>query len=53
MRVPSGLGQWTLTDAGEPGRADGAWITVRSPTGVVVLSERGLLIGGNHQAHAD
>jgi len=44
--------EWKLTDAGEPGSADSASITVRSPSGAVVLSEGGLLVGGNHQAHA-
>jgi hypothetical protein len=49
--VPGYSVEWTLTDAGEPGRADRAEITIRDPAGAVVLSESGTLAGGNQQAH--
>jgi hypothetical protein len=43
--------EWTLVDAGEPGVADTSAIIVRSAAGAIVLTERGPLGGGNHQAH--
>ena len=51
--VPGYTIEWTLIDGGEPAVADRSEITVRSPGGAVVLSEAGVLGGGNHQAHAD
>ena len=42
---------WSLTDAGEPGRADTAAITIRDATDTVVLNVSGVLLGGNHQSH--
>jgi hypothetical protein len=51
--VPGYTIEWTLIDGGEPAVADRADIVVRSPGGAVVLSETGVLGGGNHQAHAD
>ena len=43
--------EFTLTDAGEPGRDDSATITIMDASSVVVLSVSGKLDRGNQQAH--
>jgi len=45
--------KWTFTDAGEPGTADYATITIVDPASNPVLTVSGLLKNGNQQAHAD
>lgn len=42
---------WTLTDAGEPGKADTFRILITDVGGTVVLDRSGTLSTGNHQAH--
>jgi len=50
--VDGATAEWTLTDAGEPGRQDQFALTVRDAGGNVVLSfSRKYLTYGNHQAH--
>jgi hypothetical protein len=44
---------FTFTDAGEPGTADTAEITIFDPDGWQVLSIAGTLTFGNHQAHSN
>lgn len=43
--------EFTLSDAGEPGRSDMASLRVKDAGGRVVLEVSGKLHGGNHQAH--
>jgi hypothetical protein len=42
---------FTFTDAGEPGRADVASITVKDAGGKTVLTVSGPVSNGNQQAH--
>jgi len=50
--VDGATAEWTLTDAGEPGRRDTFSLTVRDVSGNVVLSfSNKPLTYGNHQAH--
>ena len=44
---------FTLTDAGEPGTKDFAWIVVKDSRGRVVMEVKGNLQNGNQQAHTD
>jgi hypothetical protein len=43
--------EFTLTDAGEPGRKDRATMTIKDPAGNIVLEVDNVLTFGNHQAH--
>jgi hypothetical protein len=43
--------EWTLTDAGEPGRNDIMRIEIKNSGNIVVLSASGTLQSGNQQAH--
>ena len=46
--------EFTLVDAGEPGRSDEMAILITAPNGTVVLNvPRQHLTGGNLQAHFD
>lgn len=50
--VPGATARYTLTDAGEPGKEDYAFLVVYDAGNNVVLTRAGLLDNGNHQAHA-
>jgi hypothetical protein len=45
--------EWTIKDAGEPGRKDTIRITITDADGNVVLDKSDTLAVGNHQAHPD
>lgn len=49
--VDGATAEWTVTDAGEPGKADSFRIVIRDAGGAVVLDRAGTLSVGNHQAH--
>jgi hypothetical protein len=50
--TPGATAEWTMTDAGEPGRNDAFRIKITNAGNAVVLDVSGK-IQGNHQAHAD
>jgi hypothetical protein len=45
------LVEFILTDAGEPGRVDWAWIKITNSNGDTVMEVSGFLKSGNQQAH--
>ena len=49
--VDGATAEWTLTDAGEPGKSDTLRIMITSAGGTVVLDRTGTLTSGNQQAH--
>jgi hypothetical protein len=49
--APGYTATFKFVDAGEPGKNDTSELTLRGPTGAVVLSVSGTIQGGNHQAH--
>lgn len=49
--VDGATAEWTLTDAGEPGKRDTFRIKVTTAGGNVVLNATGKLSAGNNQAH--
>jgi hypothetical protein len=49
--VDGATAHWTVTDAGEPGKADVFRIRITDAGGAVVLDRSGTLSSGNHQAH--
>ena len=50
---PGATVSFIFTDAGEPGIADTAQVTIFDPDGFQVLSIEGTLTFGNHQAHSN
>lgn len=51
--APGATISFIFTDAGEPGIADTAQITILDPDGRQVLEIAGPLTFGNHQAHSN
>jgi hypothetical protein len=49
--VDGATAEWTVADAGEPGKDDHFHILIRDVGGAVVLERSGVLSVGNHQAH--
>lgn len=49
--VSGATAEWTITDAGEPGRSDTLKIKITDANGDVVLDREGTLDTGNNQAH--
>lgn len=43
--------EWTITDAGEPGKNDRITIEIKNSSNIIVLSATGTLQSGNQQAH--
>ena len=52
-KAPGWYISFIFTDAGEPGIADTAQITILDPDGRQVLEIAGPLTFGNHQAHSN
>ncbi len=51
--VSGATAEWTLKDAGEPGREDSLSLLIKDANGLPVLVVAGTLEGGNYQAHTD
>jgi hypothetical protein len=49
--APGASAEWTITDAGEPGKNDTFTIQIRNSGHLLLLTASGRLITGNNQAH--